>query len=129
VTVPRSAHVVDRLLLAAAVVAQLLVLYLPRVDAPGAGAPGLDKLTHAAVFAAVAWTGRRAGVDPRLLLVLLVVQAVASEAVQGALLPERSGDPFDVAADLAGTAVGLLLPLGRRVPEPDPAASGPAVAR
>jgi hypothetical protein len=114
----------DWLLFALAVAVQLLVLYLPRVDTGGVDGPGLDKVVHATVFAAVAWTGRRAGVPVRLLAGLLVLQAVGSELVQGLLLPDRSGDPLDALADLAGVAVGLALPTGRHrdVREPDPAA-------
>ncbi|HET9946184.1 MAG TPA: VanZ family protein [Actinomycetes bacterium] len=97
----------DRALLAVTVAVQLAVLYWPR--AAGEGLPYVDKLVHAAVFGAVAWAGRRAGVPHRVLVPLLVVQAVVSEVVQDRLLPGRSGDPADVVADLVGTGLGLLL--------------------
>jgi hypothetical protein len=42
---------------------------------------------------------------------LLVVHAVSSELIQHWLLANRSGDPADVAADLVGIAVGLLIGL------------------
>ena len=38
-----------------------------------------------------------------------MVQAVGSEVLQGALLPNRSGDPWDVVADLVGVAAGLAV--------------------
>jgi hypothetical protein len=85
------------------------------------GVPYLDKLVHVLVFAAVAWTGLRAGVPARWLLPLLVLHAVTSELVQARLLAQRSGDPADVVADLAGTLAGTLLaraswPYERAVP-------------
>jgi VanZ family protein len=85
------------------VVVQTLVLYLPRVPAPSAP-HGMDKLVHAAVFAAVAWTGLRAGVPTRPLMLALLANAVVSEVYQSTFLPHRSGDPLDAAAD----AVGVL---------------------
>jgi hypothetical protein len=97
----------DRALLAVTVAVQMAVLYWPR--AAGNGLPYVDKLVHAAVFGAVAWAGCRAGVPHRVLVPLLVGQAVVSEVVQARLLAGRSGDPADVAADLAGIALGLLV--------------------
>ncbi|MGQ7297392.1 VanZ family protein [Quadrisphaera sp. KR29] len=101
-----------RLLLAAAVLVQLGVLYAPRAPAtdqlPLVG-PVLDKAVHLAVFAAVAWAGRRAGVPVALLAGLLLAHAVVSELLQHWVLPARSGDPLDAVADAAGVLVGLLL--------------------
>lgn len=101
----------DRVVLAVVVVAHLLVLYWPRAAAQG-GVPGLDKLVHALIFGAVLWAGRRAGLPDRVLVPVLVVHAVVSELVQAILLPNRSGDPADVAADLVGVALVALA--GRR---------------
>jgi VanZ family protein len=70
---------------------------------------------HAAVFAAVAFTGRRAGVPWTVLGVVLVLHAGLSEVIQAMLLPHRQGDPQDVVADVAGTLLGLLAG-GRRRP-------------
>ena len=95
-------------MLAGTVAVQLVVLYWPRAAA-GGGLPYVDKVVHVAVFAAVAWAGCRAGVPHRVLVPLLVAQAVASEVVQARLLAGRSGDPADVVADLVGTGLGLLL--------------------
>ena len=97
----------DRALLAVTVAVQMAVLYWPR--AAGDGLPYVDKLVHAAVFGAVAWAGCRVGVPHRVLVPLLVAQAVVSEVVQARLLSGRSGDPADVVADLAGTGLGLLI--------------------
>ncbi len=97
-----------RWLLAAAVVVQIVVLYFP-LSGPGGGLPGVDKIVHAAVFGAVAFTGRRARVPLLTILALLVAHAVVSEVVQGTLLPGRDGDPWDAAADVVGTALGAWL--------------------
>jgi hypothetical protein len=97
-----------RWLLAAAVVVQIVVLYFP-LSGPGGGLPGLDKVVHAAIFGAVAFTGRRAGVPLLPLVALLVAHALVSEVVQGTLLPDRDGDPWDAVADVAGTALGAWL--------------------
>jgi VanZ family protein len=96
-----------RWLLAAAVVVQLVALYWPRPVDTG-GPPGLDKVVHCAVFAAVAFTGRRAGVPVAWLAGLLVAHAAVSEVVQATLLP-RDGDVLDAVADTVGTVAGLLL--------------------
>lgn len=116
----RRSRLAIRLLLALAVCVQLAVLYAP--DPPAgmdavAMLPGADKLVHALVFGAVAVTGRLAGVPVRWLAAGLVAHAGVSELVQHALLPQRAGDPSDVLADLAGTALGLVLPRSwRRTP-------------
>lgn len=103
--------------LAVVVVVHLVVLYLPggQVPTTGAEVPGLDKAIHVAVFAL-----------PVLLAVLLggsawwalpfAVHAPVSEAVQHALVPLRTGDPWDLAADLAGVALGTAAAVwaGRR---------------
>lgn len=91
-----------------AVVANLVVLYWPRAVSSG-GVPHLDKAVHLAVFAAVVCSGLRAGLPAYALLPVVVVHAVTSEVVQQRLLAQRSGDPADVAADLAGTLAGWLL--------------------
>jgi VanZ family protein len=100
-----------RWLLAVAVVVQIVVLYFP-LSGPDASVtlvPGLDKLVHAAVFGAEAFTGRRAGVPLLPLVALLVAHAVLSEVIQGTLLPARDGDPYDAVADVVGTALGAWL--------------------
>jgi len=93
-----------RVAFGAAIVVQLVVLYWPWGVSPPGGLPW-DKVAHVAIFAAVAWTGRWAGVPTRQLLAALLVHAVASEAVQGQFYPARSGEPGDSLADAAG-AIG-----------------------
>lgn len=108
---PRSA----RWVFAAAVAVQLVVLYAPRAPSTG-GVPGVDKAVHLTIFGLVAWSGLRAGVPGRPLVVLLLVHAVVSELLQHFVLPHRSGDPLDAVADATGVAVGALvgLALARR---------------
>ncbi len=96
-----------RLLLASAVTIHVTVLYAPTAGVPGERIPFLDKLVHAAVFAAVAAAGPRAGLSRGALAVALIAHAGVSELVQHHLLPGRTGDPWDSVADLAGTLVGL----------------------
>lgn len=96
-----------RLLFAASVVIQLVVLYWP-FGVGGPGVPGLDKAVHVVVFAAVALTGRLVGVRFWPLAVGLGLHAVVSEVVQGTFLDRRAADPLDVVADLVGVALGLL---------------------
>lgn len=95
-------------LLLVAVVAQFLVLYLPRVSSPSTGLP-LDKVVHFGVFAAVGALGVLAGVPMRWLVGLLVLQAIASELIQWLVLPNRSGDLGDLVADLLGIAAGVAI--------------------
>ena len=94
-----------RWLFAAAVVGQLVVLYAPRAPSTG-GVPGLDKVVHVLVFAVVLGLGWWAGVPRPLVLTVSVVQAPVSELLQWAVLPHRSGDLFDLVADLVGCALG-----------------------
>jgi hypothetical protein len=99
-----------RTALAAAVFANLVVLYWPRPVSAG-GIAYADKVVHLAIFALVAATALWARVPLAWLVGLLVAHAVSSELVQHWLLVNRSGDPADVAADLVGVAVGVFVGL------------------
>jgi len=98
-----------RLLFGLAVLAQLVVLYAPGTATGSIVVPKVDKVVHLAVFAAVVLAGRRAGLPLGPLVAVSVAQAVVSEVVQTALVPDRSGDPGDVVADLTGIVLGVLL--------------------
>ena len=91
-----------------AAAANLYMLYAPVVPGPPGGLR-LDLVAHFGSFAAVTLTGLRAGLDPRWFLPVVSANAVLSEILQGTLLPNRSGDWTDVAADLLGVLVGALL--------------------
>ncbi|ACQ79548.1 conserved hypothetical protein [Beutenbergia cavernae DSM 12333] len=92
-----------------AVVVQLIALYAPSTPRVGPDIPNLDKLQHGLSFALVAGTGLLAGLRARWFVPVLLAHAVLSEVVQGAFLPDRSGDVADVVADVAGIAVGWAL--------------------
>ena len=68
-----------------------------------------DKLIHFLLFAALAATGRLAGVPTVQLAIGLAGYAAASELLQAALPIERNGDVRDAVADVLGGAVGLGL--------------------
>ena len=93
------------MLFALVLAGQLVVLYAPRAPSTG-GVPGLDKVVHVVVFGLVVWAGLRAGVARPLVILVSVVQAPVSELLQWAVLPQRSGDPLDLVADLVGCALG-----------------------
>ncbi len=93
----------------AAVVLQLYGVYTPREAGPHVGIPGIDKVAHLFLFGSVAFLGLMVRIPVRWLIGALVANAIVSELVQYAVLPQRDGDPFDVLADLAGVAVGAWL--------------------
>ena len=96
-------------LLVAAVFVQFVVLYAPAQ--PG-GLPVFahaDKVVHVLVFLVPTALALVAGLPARVVVPLFAAHAVVGEVVQGALLPMRAGDPFDVLADLTGVALGVLL--------------------
>ena len=92
---------------AVAVLVSLAVLFAPADDVP-ASPPGVDKVVHLLLFAALALTGRWAGARAGALGVLLVVYAAVSEVVQGVSALERSASVADWAADTVGVLGGLL---------------------
>jgi VanZ family protein len=91
-----------------ACVASVLVLFAPSGGA-APSVPGLDKAVHLALFAFLAGTTRwRFGADLRP-LGAVAGYALASEVLQGALLRDRSGDPYDVVADVLGAVLGWVV--------------------
>ncbi|ASO21388.1 hypothetical protein FHR81_002359 [Actinoalloteichus hoggarensis] len=104
-----------QLLFPLALVISLVVFFMPASGVPSAP-PGTDKLVHAAVFAALAATGLGAGVARLPLFLGLAGYAGLTEVLQAVLPLGRSGDPWDVLADLVGLALGWgLLRLGGRL--------------
>ena len=96
------------LLLAITVATQLVVLYAP--SAPSVSPfCNSDKAVHVVVFLVPVLLALLAGLRPRVVVAVFAAHAVASELVQHALLPGRSGDPLDVVADLAGVGLGVLV--------------------
>ncbi len=97
---------VSRGVFALVVVVSLGVLFAPADDVPAA-LPGVDKLVHAALFAALAASGRWAGGRPALLAVGLAGYGAVSEVLQAVTPLSRTGSLADLLADLVGVALGL----------------------
>lgn len=97
----------SRGVLAVTVLVSLAVLFTPGDDVPSSPA-GVDKIVHFSLFAALALAGRWAGVQTRVLAMLLPAYALVSEIVQSLAPLERDGSVFDLLADVAGVAFGLL---------------------
>ena len=94
--------------LGVAIVVQLITLYSPQVP----GTPpiaGFDKVVHLAIFAAPVLAALLAGLSAPWVLGILAVHAPVSELVQHVALSGRSGDVFDMMADLCGVALGALV--------------------
>ena len=91
---------------AVVVLVSLAVLFAPASDVPSAP-PGVDKLVHGALFAALAASGRWAGCGAAPLGGLLVGYAVASELIQGLTPLARSASVADALADVVGIGLGL----------------------
>ena len=97
-----------RLALVVAVGVQLVILYAP--SGGGAGPfPQSDKAVHAVVFLVPALLAVLVTRRPALVATVFVAHAMVSEVVQGTLLPLRSGDPWDAAADTVGVVIGVLV--------------------
>jgi hypothetical protein len=93
---------------AVVVLISLAILFAPGSDVPGAP-PGVDKLVHGTLFAALALSGRWAGIGGRGLGAALLVYAAASEVIQGVTPLERSASVLDWLADVVGVLLGLVL--------------------
>jgi VanZ family protein len=96
----------SRAAFALAVLVSLAVLFAPASDVPSSP-PGVDKLVHASLFAALALTGRWAGVARAVLAAVLVLYAASSEVIQG--LIGRDAAVGDLLADVVGVLLGLLV--------------------
>ena len=93
---------------AVVVLVSLAVLFTPGDDVPSA-APGVDKLVHAGLFAALALSGRWAGIRGSVLAAILALYAAVSEVLQGLTPLDRSASAADWLADVAGLLLGLAL--------------------
>jgi hypothetical protein len=98
----------SRGIFAVVVLISLAVLFTPADGVPFAP-PGVDKVVHAALFAALAVTGRWAGIGRPPLGILLVLYAAASEVLQGVMPIDRSASVADWLADVAGVLLGLAV--------------------
>jgi hypothetical protein len=93
---------------AVVVLVSLAVLFAPASDVPSAPA-GVDKLVHLGLFAALAVSGRWAGMTTRALAPLLIAYAAGSEVLQGLAVVDRSVSFADWVADVVGVLLGLAL--------------------
>jgi hypothetical protein len=93
---------------AVTVLISLAVLFAPGADVPSAP-PGVDKLVHAGLFAALALTGRWAGLRRGVLAGLLPLYAAVSELLQGIPVLQRDASVGDWVADVVGILLGLLV--------------------
>jgi hypothetical protein len=106
---PLQVHsALSRGVFAVTVLISLAVLFAPGADVPTAP-PGTDKLVHGALFAALALTGRWAGITRGVLAGLLPLYAAVSELLQGIPVLERDPSVGDWVADVVGLVLGLLL--------------------
>ena len=104
----RLGGVVARASFGLAVLASLAILFAPGSDVPPSP-PGVDKLVHGSLFAALAFTGRWAGLGARVAPVVLVLYAAVSEVIQAVAPIARDGSVGDWLADAVGVLVGLAV--------------------
>jgi VanZ family protein len=90
-------------------VASLYVLFWPDPAGAGVGIPGADKVVHAVLFGLLAATARLRFGGRSAVLAALLGYAAVSELVQALLLSRRSGDLWDLVADVVGAVAGWVL--------------------
>ena len=96
-----------RTLFAVIVLVSLVVLFTPGRDVP-AGPDGVDKVVHIGLFAALAASGRYAGLGARLLLPALAGYGALGEVLQSLPFVARSTSLADWVADVVGLTAGYL---------------------
>ncbi len=94
--------------LVVAVVVITVMLLLPGDTTPS-GPPHADKVTHALMFAVLAFCSRYAHFSPAITLAGLAAYGVLTEVLQATVAVRRSGSFWDWCADLAGILVGLVV--------------------
>lgn len=91
----------------------VILISLYALFSPASGVPllppGMDKVAHFTLFTALAFTGRRARLAEVPLAIGLVVYALVSEPLQGALPINRDASAWDALTDLCGIGIGLWL--------------------
>jgi len=83
-----------------------LMLMSPGGTVPS-GPPHSDKVTHALMFATLAFCSRYARLSPAVTLAWLAAYGVLTEVLQATIAVRRSGSVWDWCADLVGIGVGI----------------------
>lgn len=73
------------------------------------GPPHTDKITHALMFAVLAFCSSYARIPPAWTLAWLAVYGVLTEILQATVAVRRSGSVWDWCADIAGALIGLAI--------------------
>lgn len=90
------------------VAVQFDALYADKAPGPSLF-EGADKIAHAVIFGTPVLVCVLVGLRPHVALALSIAHAPTSELIQHFFLPGRSGDPWDVVADLVGISLFWLL--------------------
>ena len=99
---------------AAVLVLSLVILFAPGNEVPPAP-PGVDKVVHLVLFAALACTAVLAGLGRSSAIgLLLLLYAAGSEVLQAIPVLDRSASVLDWVADAAGVLVGIALTIAVR---------------
>ncbi|NGP03947.1 VanZ family protein [Rhodococcus sp. 14C212] len=85
-----------------------VLLMLPGDTTPS-GFPHADKITHALMFAVLAYASRFARIPPAATVAWLAVYGVLTEVLQATVAVRRSGSVWDWCADLVGVLLGSAL--------------------
>ncbi|MFX4274018.1 VanZ family protein [Propionibacteriaceae bacterium Y1685] len=100
-----------RLLITLAILAgviQVVGLYRPTGIEGAPAIPGLDKAAHLLMFGVPVLLLLLAACRRRWVLPVFAAHAMVSEVIQHRFLPSRSGDPYDLLADLIGIGLATL---------------------
>lgn len=98
-----------RILFVMAFLASVFLFFYP-VSTGGADRFDLDKVVHAVVFCLLAFFAMRGFLRARhVIIFFIVVYAGLIEYIQGAYLPLRHFDWYDITFDLVGIVLGLML--------------------
>ena len=91
------------------VVAVIAVTLLLPGDATPSGPPHSDKVTHALMFAVLAYCSRFARFSPAITLVGLAAYGALTEVLQATVAVRRSGSVWDWCADLFGILAAMVV--------------------
>jgi VanZ family protein len=108
-TTGRNRRLAWRVLANLVTLAILVACFLPDPGLPPGDDFPWDKVAHALAFGAFAFCWRLAGLGPLLVVLAGALLTAATEIGQAVFLPQRAAEWGDVAADLAGVALGLWL--------------------